>query len=78
MGTGSGAKPAREWIDVLQKIQKAGKLVTITCEPEDVLPICEALEPEGVALLLTGCKTPEEFNEILRRAEEICAAKRKL
>lgn len=75
---GSGAKPAREWIDVLQKIQKAGKLVTITCEPEDVLPICEALEPEGVALLLTGCKTPEEFNEILRRAEEICAAKRKL
>ena len=73
---GAGQKPAREWIDVLQKIQNAGKLVVIGCEPEDILPICEALEPEGVALGLNGCKSPEEFQEILRKAEQICANKR--
>ena len=74
---GAGEKPARDWIDVLRKIQRAGKLVTITCEPEDVLPICEALEPEGVALLLSGCRTREEFNSILQAAEDICAAKKR-
>ncbi|MBR2950942.1 MAG: trimethylamine corrinoid protein 2 [Lachnospiraceae bacterium] len=73
---GEGQKPAREWISVLKKIQDAGKLVTITCTPEDILPICEELDPEGVGLFLTGCKTPEEFNGLLRKAEEICAAKR--
>ena len=73
---GAGQKPAREWIHVLRRIQQAGKLVVIACEPEDICPICEALEPEGVALGLNGCRTPEEFGEILRKAEEICANKR--
>lgn len=73
---GEGQKPAREWISVLKKIQDAGKLVTITCTPEDIPLICEGLDPEGVGLFLTGCKTPEEFNGLLRKAEEICAAKR--
>lgn len=65
---GAGAAPAREWIPVLKKIQKAQKLINITCEPEDIVPICEALEPEGVSLILNGCKTPEEFDELLQQA----------
>jgi hypothetical protein len=47
---GAGQKPMREWMPVLRRIQDAGKLLQLNIEPEDLLPLCEGLRPEGVQL----------------------------
>lgn len=64
---GEGAKPAKEWIDVLQKIQKAGKLIQMTITPDDFVPIIDALEPEGV-MLACACQNVEQANDMLKYA----------
>jgi hypothetical protein len=56
---GAGQKPMREWIPVLKRIQDAGKLLQLTIEPEDLLPLCEALRPEGVHL---SCQFADEYD----------------
>jgi len=72
---GSGQKPMREWIDVLKKIQNSGKNIHINVEPEDVLPICENLNPEGV-IMQCEVKSIEEGKELLNSAVKICTEKR--
>jgi hypothetical protein len=67
---GSGAAPAREWIDVYKKIQKAGKNVQAYCEPLDIKPLCENLEPEGLNLVCYA-KNEEEANDIVNMATKI-------
>lgn len=66
---GAGQPSARHWIDVLQKIQAAGKCIQVTCTPEDVVPICQALKPEGVHLILTDCPDVDTAKALLRAAE---------
>lgn len=65
---GAGQPSARHWVEVLRRIQSAGKLIQINCEPKDVVPLCEALRPEGMNLVVNGCKTPEEVMQILEAA----------
>jgi len=64
---GEGSKPAKEWIDELKKIQKAGKLIQMTITPDDFKPIIDALEPEGV-MLACACDSVEQANEMLNYA----------
>ena len=73
---GAGQKPMREWLPVLRKIQESGKMIDITVEPEDVLPLCENLDPEGVIM---HCNAPsvEEGEALLRQMEKTCTARRK-
>ena len=52
---GAGQPTARHWPEVLKKIQAAGKLIVIPVAPEDVAPLCELLEPEGVHM---NCSVP--------------------
>lgn len=66
---GAGQPSARHWIDVLQKIQAAGKCIQVTCTPEDVVPICQALKPEGVHLILTDCPDVDTAKALLRAAK---------
>lgn len=66
---GEGAKPAKDWIHVLQKIQKAGKLIQMTITPSDFIPIIDALEPEGV-MLACACKNVEQAKDMIKYAEK--------
>lgn len=67
---GAGQPSARYWIEVLQRIQNSGKLIQVNCEMDDVIPICQALNPEGVHLIVHGCENADDAKILLRLAEE--------
>ncbi|MCS7223719.1 MAG: hypothetical protein NZ959_04025 [Armatimonadetes bacterium] len=54
------------WIPLLQKIQKAGKLVQVAVPPQEVEPLLSALSPKGL-LLETWCQTEEEARSLLAK-----------
>ena len=51
---GAGSAPMSEWIELLQKIQNAGKKLLIICENYEVEKIVRGLRPEGI-LIETSC-----------------------
>jgi len=53
-----------DWIALLRRIQAGGKRVVTACDPDEVLPLLEALQPEGI-LLTTTCRTPAEADELV-------------
>lgn len=61
---GAGAKPMREWIPLLKRIQAGGKLLVASCALDEVMPILDALRPEGV-LLQTRAETPEAADALV-------------
>lgn len=72
---GAGKPTAKHWAEVYQKIQAAGKCVEIPCEFDDILPLCEVLDPQGVRF---NCDAPDEESgrAIIREAERIFKQKR--
>ena len=72
---GTGKPPAREWGDVLKKIQRAGKRVEISCEPKDIIPLCEILEPQGVHFGVWGMDR-DSGESLIKEAERVCREKR--
>lgn len=64
---GAGQPSARHWIHVLKKIQRAGKLIEITAEPEDVETLCSQLRPEGVHITVSAA-SPEQADELIKIA----------
>jgi hypothetical protein len=66
---GDGAGKASDWIPVLRKIQKSGKLFQVHAYPHEMKTLFENLRPEG-AMYTLGCKTPEDVEAIVRMAEE--------
>jgi len=72
---GAGQPSARHWVELLKKIQNAGKLIHIQCEPDDVEPLCSELNPEGVLLKIDDCKNREEVERLVSLAEK--ASKRR-
>jgi hypothetical protein len=71
---GAGQPSAMHWIPTLKKIQDAGKLVEVTCEPEDIIPVCEALKPQGVHLIcyVDDLETGEQ---LIKDAERVYSKK---
>jgi len=67
---GAGQPSARYWIDTLKKIQKAGKLIQINIEEDDLKPLCEALEPEGVHFSCYS-SDEEQAKEMVKMVEDI-------
>ena len=73
---GDGKPTMRHWVDVMRKIQAAGKRLSVVAdEPEDLVAICENLEPEGVHISM-HVPSPEAADEMIRLAEDIYTAKR--
>lgn len=72
---GAGVTTAKDWIEVYQKIRKAGKCVEIPCEFSDILPLCEVLDPQGVRF---NCGAPdiESGKAIIKEVERIYRQKR--
>jgi 5-methyltetrahydrofolate--homocysteine methyltransferase len=62
---GAGKAPASAWIRLLRRIQAKGKLIVLTCEPEEIETLLTELEPEGL-LLSTHCSSEEEARTLLR------------
>lgn len=67
---GAGQPSARYWIDLLRRIQAVGKCIQVHCTVDDVLPVCEALQPEGVHLIVDDCPDVDTGKELLRAAEK--------
>jgi hypothetical protein len=69
---GAGAPPMSEWIDVLKRVQDAGKLLNIHCQPREVRPILSQLRPEGL-LISTECPDVASGKELLSMVERMSA-----
>jgi len=72
---GAGSPPMSEWIPLLKKIQKAGKLQQIICEKEEVRKILKELGPKGV-LLVTSCGSAKEADELIKEVKRLTYVKR--
>lgn len=72
---GEGQPSAGHWIDVLKKIQAAGKCIQIHCGPDDIAPLCENLDPQGLNIVCWAHDI-ESGKAIIRDAERIYKAKR--
>jgi 5-methyltetrahydrofolate--homocysteine methyltransferase len=67
---GAGAKPAVEWIPLLKRIQEAGKLVYVYCESTHVQTLLEELSPAGLMLVVEGCSSLLETEQLLENAKK--------
>lgn len=64
---GAGQPTAAHWIDVLKKIQAAGKCFQVNAEPEELPVLLENLAPEG-AMYVVEAKTEEEARALEKLA----------
>ncbi|MBI5095145.1 MAG: hypothetical protein HZB26_22255 [Candidatus Hydrogenedentes bacterium] len=67
---GEGTPSALPWIDMFKKIQSRGRSVLIIAPAHEVLPLCDALKPEGLAFLATGAiagESDEVFAQVCTR-----------
>jgi hypothetical protein len=55
---------------VLRRIQEAGKKLYLSCSPDRIRPLLEAICKEGV-FLSVACKTQEQARQALRELERI-------
>jgi hypothetical protein len=69
---GAGAPPMSDWLDVLKRILAAGKLLYVSCEPEEVEVLLRELPHRGL-LLDTACGTPEEARGLVKLAARLSA-----
>jgi len=64
-----GQPRTTHFIEVLKKIQKAGKRLILFPFMEEVPIIMDHLDPEGVRINLYGSPSPEEFNLLTEKAK---------
>lgn len=65
-----------EFIPVLQKIQKAGKGLVIQAKPQDVENLLDNLDCSCLHLTITGVRTVEEGNELMKLIEKHSKARK--
>lgn len=65
---GAGQPTAAHWVELLRKIQDAGKLVHIDAYPEDVPVLLKELRPEGLFINLVGA-TAAQAEELFAMTE---------
>ncbi|MEE4194252.1 MAG: hypothetical protein V2J07_03540 [Anaerolineae bacterium] len=67
---GDGKASARTYGEMFRKVQSRGKSCLIACGKDDVFPLCDVLQPEGLAFLMFDAFSPEEhlafYNEFCR------------
>lgn len=61
---GAAGGPMLRWTDLLQRVQEAGKLLVVSCQPWEVEPLLAQLRPEGL-LVSTHCASPAEADALL-------------
>ncbi len=61
---GAGMESTLSYVPMLQEIQRRGRSLQVVCPANDVLPICEALCPEGLCLYVSHDLTPQELDDL--------------
>ncbi len=61
---GAGREPMARWVPLLRRIQAGGKSLHISCSAAEVLPLLEALRPEGL-MIATGVASEGEARALL-------------
>jgi hypothetical protein len=69
---GAGQPSAASWLPMLEKIQKAGKILHLHDDIANVETICRELSPRGLMLSVSGCGSEAEARELLRKARQWC------
>jgi hypothetical protein len=64
---GAGTPSALAWVDMFHKIQQRGRSVLVICPAEEVLALCEALRPEGLAIWVDAPLTPDQLDDLFVR-----------
>jgi hypothetical protein len=64
---GAGTPSALAWVDMFVKIQQRTRSVLVICPAEEVLALCEALRPEGLAIWVDAPLTPDELDDLFAR-----------
>jgi len=72
---GAGSPPMSEWIPLLKKIQKAGKLQHIICEKGEIGKLLRELGPERI-LLETACRSRKEADQLINQVKKLIHVKR--
>ncbi len=70
---GAGQPSAKHWIDVLKKIQNAGKLINIGLKPDDIDVVFGELKPQGLSCYFEFPYEIDEHeaNAIIKKAEQM-------
>jgi hypothetical protein len=61
---GAGTPSALRWVEMFQKVQRKGRSLLIICPAEEVMALCEALRPEGLALIVEDAPSPEALDAL--------------
>jgi hypothetical protein len=61
---GAGTPSALKWVEMFRKIQSAGRALQIICLPQDILPLCDELRPEGLAFWSEGILPPHDLDDL--------------
>ncbi|AUS96056.1 trimethylamine corrinoid protein 2 [Clostridium thermosuccinogenes] len=66
---GAGQPTASHWLEVLKKIQNAGKLIQVAVEPQELDVMLENLAPEGVMYVINA-DSEDQAKELMKKAEQ--------
>ncbi len=61
---GTGTPSALDKLAMLQKVQQRGKALQIVCPFEEVLPLCDVLEPAGLAFLIGNVPDAKSLDDL--------------
>jgi hypothetical protein len=61
---GAGTPSALAWVDMFRKVQARSRSLLIVCPADEVIRLCEALRPEGLAILVDAPLSPNELREL--------------
>lgn len=65
---GAGAGRMSEWIGLLKRIQDGGKLISVTCDPDEVPLLQNALDSSSL-MLVVSAGSRSEADELIRNAD---------
>jgi len=61
---GAGMASTLSWVPMLQDIQRRGRSLEVICPASDVLPMCEALRPEGLCIVVSDRLEPTNLEDL--------------
>jgi len=61
---GAGMESTLSYVPMLQMIQRRGRSLQVVCPADDVLPICDALRPEGLCLSVSHSLSPDQLDDL--------------
>jgi hypothetical protein len=69
---GAGQPSAVDWLPMLKKVQKAGKILHLHDDIANAETILRELSPQGLMLVVGGCRSESEAREFTAQARRWC------